>query len=328
MTERGIQNSGELSDSDQIFESQNRASKVKLKGVWAPCLTPVLPDYSIDHARLYQHVDWLLSNGCHGIVLFGTTGEAASFSANERIQALELLLAAGVLPSKVIVGNGFTAITDTVEVSRHAMLHGCRAVLMIPPFYFKDLSTSGLAENYQYVLDKVDCPDLRVLLYHFPRMSSVPISGSLIDTLIESHGAMIAGLKDSSGEWGSVLEFIRRYPDMSIFPGTDTLLLKGLESGGAGTIAATADINPNGIRDVYELWCRGENADDAQAKADSIRKIISRYPLAAALKAVHANLRSDSSWDRLRPPLESLSVKEQTDLIESLREAGFTLPGI
>ena len=323
--ERGIPESGESTYVDRSFEPQTESSQIKLSGVWAPCLTPVLPDYSIDHVRLCQHVNWLLSNGCHGVVLFGTTGEAASFSAVERMQALESLLESGVSPSKIMLGNGFPSIADSIEVSRHAVSLGCRTVLMIPPFYFKNLSTVGLAASYQYVLDKIDCPDLRVLLYHFPRMSTVPISYPLIDTLIKSHGAMIAGLKDSSGAWDSVFGFIQRYPDFSVFPGTDTFLLAGLNSGGAGTITATADINPNGIRHVYDLWRRGDDAEDAQSKANVIRMIISRYPLAAALKAVHAHLRSDLSWNRLRPPLEPLSTNEQTELMESLCEAGFAL---
>ena len=156
-------------------------------------------------------------------------------------------------------------------------------------------------------------------------MSTVPISYPLIDSLIKSHGAMIAGLKDSSGAWESVIGFIRRYPDIAVFPGTDTFLLQGLNAGGAGTITATADINPNGIRHVYDLWDRGDDAENAQSKANVIRMIVSRYPLAAALKAVHAHLRSDPGWNRLRPPLEPLSTNEQTELIEALSEAGFAL---
>ena len=323
--EREIPESAESTCSDRSSEPQTELSQIKLSGIWAPCLTPVLPDYSIDHERLCQHVNWLLSSGCHGIVLFGTTGEAASFSVVERMQALESLLESGVSPSKIMLGNGFPSIADSIEVTRHAVSLRCRAVLMIPPFYFKNLSTVGLAVSYQYVLDKIDCPDLRVLLYHFPRMSTVPISYPLIDSLIKSHGAMIAGLKDSSGEWESVIGFIQRYPDFSVFPGTDTFLLQGLNSGGAGTITATADINPNGIRHVYDLWRRGDDAEDAQSKANVIRMIISRYPLAAALKAVHAHLRSDPGWNRLRPPLEPLSTNEQTELMESLCEAGFAL---
>ena len=298
---------------------------VNLEGVWAPCLTPIHADLSIDDARLFKHVDWLLSNGCSGIVLFGTTGEAASFSAVERMQALETLMARGISSSRIMVGNGFTAISDTVQVTKHAVAQGCRAVLMIPPFYFKDPTDFGLVSAYRHVIDEANCPSLKVFLYHFPRMSTVPISYQLIDALIESHGDVIAGLKDSTGDWKSVEGYINRYPDLAIFPGTDALLLKGLRAGGAGTITATADINPHGIGHVFDLWRQGEQAEDAQTQVEAIRSIVFEYPLAAALKAVHANYRFDSSWNRLRPPLVTLSDGDQAALMNSLDQVGFQL---
>ncbi len=298
---------------------------VNLEGVWAPCLTPIHADLSIDDARLFEHVDWLLSNGCSGIVLFGTTGEAASFSATERMQALETLIARGISTSRIMVGTGFTAISDTVQVTKHAVAQGCRAVLMIPPFYFKDPTDSGLISTYRHVIDETNCSDLKVLLYHFPRMSTVPISYRLIDALIESHGDVIAGLKDSTGDWNSVEGYIKRYPDLAIFPGTDALLLKGLRAGGAGTITATADINPHGIGHVFDLWRQGEQAGNAQTQVETIRSIVFEYPLAAALKAVHASYRSDSSWNRLRPPLVALNDADQAALMGSLDQVGFQL---
>ena len=308
--------------SDEITDI---ADAVNLEGVWAPCLTPIHADLSIDDARLFEHVDWLLSNGCSGIVLFGTTGEAASFSAAERMHTLETLIARGISSSRIMVGNGFTAISDTVQVTKHAVAQGCRAVLMIPPFYFKDPTDFGLISTYRHVIDETNCPDLKVLLYHFPRMSTVPISYQLVDALIESHGDVIAGLKDSTGDWQSVEGYIKRYPDLAIFPGTDALLLKGLHAGGAGTITATADINPHGIGHVYDLWREGEQAEEAQTQVEAIRSIVFEYPLAAALKAVHANYRSDSSWNRLRPPLVALSAADQTALMNSLDLVGFQL---
>ena len=303
------------------FATQSTA--VELCGVWAPCLTPILEDLSIDTGRLCKHVEWLLSNGCQGVVLFGTTGEAASFSCAERKSALEALIFAGVAPSRIMVGNGYCAISETIDVTRHAVALGLRSVLMIPPFYFKNPSVPGLVATYRQVIDAVNCPDLKVLLYHFPRMSTVPILHELIDELIGSHGSIIAGLKDSTGSWDSTKAYIDQYPTMSIFPGTDTLLLKGLQSGGAGTITATADINPHGISRVYQLWQAGDDAQAAQGAADQVRAAVSQYPLAAALKAVHANLSGDMNWNRLRPPLMPLSAEEQAELMDELNTVGF-----
>ncbi len=321
----------ESGDSPTTVENRSVSETTvneNLFGIWAPCLTPVRPDYSIDSGRLLEHVSWLLSNGCDGVVLFGTTGEAASFSALERMHELETLVAGGIPHHQIMVGNGFTALSDSVQVTRHAAELGCRKLLMMPPFYFKEPPLTGLVSHYRHVLDAIDCPDIRVLLYHFPRMSQVPITFDLIDALIDSHGSMIAGLKDSSGQWNSVEEYARKYPNLAIFPGTDTLLLQGLKSGCAGTISATADINPHGIRRVLESWRRGDRAEDEQKEANAIRQIVARFPLAPALKTVHATLRSDPDWYRLRPPLVPLGDREKIALMDSLSQVGFGFEGV
>ncbi len=302
-----------------------RADNSNLNGVWAPCLTPIHEDGSINFSKLCDHIIWLLSSGCHGVGLFGTTGEASSFSANERMTALEQVIEAGIAPDQLMIGNGFPAITDTVTVTRHALQAGCNKVLMLPPFYFKDPSVEGLCHSYRNALDQVNSSDIRVVLYHFPKVSAVPICHELIDSLIDSHGELIAGLKDSSGDWDSVEGFIRSFPKLSIFPGTDVLLLRSLKIGGAGTITATADINPAGIRRIYDLWASGSDATEAQSSADRFRKIAFRYPLSAALKSVHAEFRGEPDWRLVRPPLTELSPSEHTDLINALSEVGFQL---
>ena len=301
---------------------------VNFNGIWAPALTPVKDNYDIDSDRLNQHIHWLLENGCSGVVLFGTTGEAASFSASERMSALETVLASGVNPSKVIVGNGFPSTTDTIAITKHALAQGCTGVLMVPPFFFKELPEDALVQSYRYVFDQVDSPDLRVLLYHYPKMSAVPITYGLIDALLDSHCELIAGLKDSSGDWSSIGGFIEKFPQLSIFPGSDEHLLHGLLAGGTGTITATADVNPAGIRKVYDIWKVGDNAESAQADASAIRSAIFEYPLAPALKAIHAFFRKDTAWGTVRPPMMRLSETDARELLERLGSYGFRLPGM
>ena len=310
----------------EIAEAGNsRYGTHRLSGVWAPCLTPLEKNLGIDSFRLCEHIKWLLENGCNGVVLFGSTGEAASFSASERMAALDDVLESGVAALRVMVGNGFPSITDTVEVTRHTVEHGCKSVLMVPPYYFKNPTVEGLAESYRYVFDRLGSSDLKVILYHFPKQSAVPITYSLLDLLLDSHPELISGVKDSSGDWTSVEGFIQRYPQISIFPGSDMLLLDGLKIGGAGTITATADVNPAGIRKVYDLWREGQNAEESQESAERIREIVFQYPLAPALKSIHAYYRSDLEWRRVRPPLVELSDAETSGLINSLKDEGFKL---
>lgn len=295
------------------------------KGIWAPCVTPLNDKLEINHQRLIEHVNWLLNSGCHGIVLFGTTGEAPSFSVSERTTALVKLLESGIDPTRLIVGNGFAAFTDTINVTNHALELGCSQFLMIPPFYFKELSVKGVVASYRRVFDRLISKNFRIVLYHFPRLSGVQISCELIDKLLHSHGDHIAGVKDSSGDWKSVERFINCYPQLSIFPGSDMLLLDALKIGGVGTITATANINPGEIRNVYDLWKMGGCAELAQVQAEKVRTIVFQYPLAAALKCVIGTHHADSDWLRVRPPLTELSKSDQKGLLDSLDSIGFRL---
>lgn len=297
----------------------------KLFGIWVPCITPVDENYAIDIPKLCSLINWLLANGCHGVSVFGTTGEAASFSAFERMAALEKILEAKISPDRLMVGNGFPAITDTIEVTRHALSLGCNKVLMLPPFYFKDPTLDGLCRSYRYVFDQVNSIDLKVVLYHFPRMSTIPIPSSLIDELVSTHSEIIAGLKDSTCDWDSSNGYIRRHPQLAIFPGTDALLLKGLECGGAGTITATANVNPAGIRKIYDLWRIGKPAEHAQQEAEMIRSVVFEYPIAAALKYLHSYYRGDSAWEIVRPPLSTLAASDKPKLLNSLQQLEFTM---
>ncbi len=314
-------------DARNSIDKSANSSKKRYCGVWSPCLTPVTRGLSIDIPKMAEHIKWLMENGCHGIVLFGTTGEAPSFSAHERMQALENLIGEGIDPHRLIIGNGFASLTDSVHVTRHAMQAGCETVLMMPPFYFKDPSPHGVAASFRLVFDQVSSSRLRVLLYHYPRMSGVPITHNLIRSLLQSHSDLIAGLKDSTGEWSSIKSYIKEFPELAIFSGSDAQLLPTLRASGNGTISATANINPAGIRQIFDLWRDGPDASAAQAKASEIRDIIAQFPLANALKAVWADYRKDPNWNLTRPPLTALTKTQCAELADSLKEAGHVFPG-
>ena len=297
-----------------------------ISGIWAPCLTPVTLKFTIDHARLFEHVTWLLNSGCHGVALFGTTGEAASFSTSQRMEALKHLVVCGINPDRLMIGNGFTASADTLTVTRHALELGCQYVLMVPPFYFKNLSSEGVIDSYRHILDHFNSSDIRVVLYHFPQLSAVAITHETIEKLIESHGSLIAGVKDSSGSKENVEAYVRRFPTLSIFPGSDNLLLGALHVGGAGTITATANINPRGIRSVYDLWQADNNeAETAQNDAKQVRDLIFSYSSIAALKSVHSVAKDDAEWRRVCPPLVALSDGERIQLMNALAETELDL---
>jgi 4-hydroxy-tetrahydrodipicolinate synthase len=190
----------------------------ELSGVWCPALTPVDADLRPDAHRLIAHARWLLRSGCHGLVLFGTTGEANSFSVEERTLLLEAALEGGLPRERMLVGTGCCALSDTVKLTGHALSRGVAGVLMLPPFYYKDLSDEALFASFDQVIQKVETDRFKLYLYHFPRLSGVPITPGLIERLRRRYPDTVAGVKDSSGDWQNTRMLIERFPELAIFP--------------------------------------------------------------------------------------------------------------
>ena len=306
--------------------TQPSAESKPIHGVWSPVLVPVTDDFSIDSERFIAHARWLLEQGCHGLALFGTTSEANSFSLEERVGLLEAALAAGIEADQIMVGTGCCALPDSVRLTRHAVDNGCKKVLMLPPFYYKGMSDAGLYRSYAEVIDRVGDDDLRVLFYHFPKLSGVPITVGLIERLLADYPGVIAGLKDSSGDWSNTADLIERFPDMCIFPGSERYLLQGLRVGGAGCITATANVNATGARRVWNAWAENyEDLDDADQDLIAVRTAIEAHPVIPAQKFLIAGYRGDPQWRRVRPPLLDMSDKEGAALLESLAKIDFAL---
>ena len=297
-------------------------------GLWAPALTPLDARLMPDHARFVAHVKGLLENGCHGVAVFGTTGEATSFSVDERIALLESLLHAGIPAERLMVGNGCCALSDSLRLTGAALDRGCGKVLMLPPFYYKDVSDEGLYASYSEVIERVGDPRLRVFLYHFPRLSTVPITHAVIERLLGAYGETIAGLKDSTGDEASTRAYIGAFPDLAIFPGTETSMLPMLQEGGAGCITASANVNAPAIRALYDAWQSGDGgAGERQARITAVRQALQSKPMIPGMKSVIAAQRDDPGWRRVRPPLTALSEAAAAELSAALASAGFAFGG-
>ena len=293
-------------------------------GVWSPVLVPLRPDLGIDAERFVAHARWLLGQGCHGLALFGTTSEANSFSVAERKALLETVVADGISPESLMVGTGCCAFPDSVELTRHAVDTGVRRVLMLPPFYYKGMSDEGLFRSFAEVIERVGDPALRVFLYHFPALSGVPVTEGLVAMLDREFPTVLAGMKDSSGDWSNTRAMIDRFPHLAIFPGSETFLLDGLRAGGAGCITATSNVNAAGARAIFDAWSDGrDDADAKQAAATTVRRAIERYPGIAAQKFLVAHHRRDPAWRAVRPPMVELTDDAGRELLQSLDETEF-----
>jgi 4-hydroxy-tetrahydrodipicolinate synthase len=303
-----------------------RASE-RFCGIFAPVITPFGPDLSADAERLARQCRWLLSQGV-GLAVFGTNSEANSLSVSEKSELLQRLIESGIDPGRMMPGTGACAITDAVELTRQAVRCGCGGVLMLPPFYYKGVSDEGLFRYYAEVIERVGSKELRIYLYHIPPVAQVGLSINLIARLLHAYPQVIAGIKDSSGDWENTSAMLKEdWDDFRVFAGSETFLLRTMRAGGAGCISATANINPAAIDRLYREWQSG-SADAQQQSLNELRNLLQKHPMIAALKTVVAHFTDDPQWTAVRPPLMPLASDKRSLLLDDLRDIGFEMPGL
>lgn len=299
----------------------------RMSGVLCPVITPFRDDLSPDPDRLIRQCQWLLSQNV-GLANFGTNSEANSLSVDEKIMLLDRLVDAGLDTSRMMPGTGCCALPETVMLTEHAVKLGCAGTLMLPPFYYKDVSDDGLFASFSEVIQRVGSSALRIYLYHIPPVSQVGISVDLIERLIKAYPDIVVGIKDSSGDWNNTNAMLeRRWDDFRIFAGAETFLLQNMRGGGAGCISATANINPAAVDRLYQEWPSPE-AESIQASLDEIRAVAMAFPMIPALKATVAYFANDAQWQTVRPPLVTLEEDQRNSLIDSLLQKGFDMPGL
>jgi len=321
----------------------------RIRGVLAPVLTPFKADLSPDRERFIAHCKWLLSQNC-GLAPFGTTSEANSLSIEERSTLLDALVAAGINTSRMMPGTGCCSITETVKLTSQAVKHGCAGVLMLPPFYYKRVSEEGLYRYFSEVVQRVGDARLRIYLYHIPPVAVVGITTGLVERLLKAYPNVIAGMKDSSGDWNNTKTFLEAFavragravsPDarsssdpatdtqttFDVFVGSESFLLASMRNGGAGTISATANVNPAAIHKLYAEYMNAD-ADDQQAKLNLVRDLFGKkYPMISALKQAIATYANDPAWRTVRPPLVELTAEQAKTLAAELKAISFAMPG-
>lgn len=300
----------------------------RITGVLSPVVTPFKADLSPDPERLARHCRWLLSNNV-GLAVFGTNSEANSLGVDEKIDLLDHLVSSDVDPARMMPGTGCCALTDSARLTAHAVKLGCAGVLMLPPFYYKGVSDEGLFRNFAEIIERVGDMRLRIYLYNIPPVSQVAITLPLIARLLKAYPGIIAGAKDSSGDWENTKAYLDNFGThgFDVFPGSETFLLQGLRHGGVGCISATANVNPGAIAQLFASWQAGD-ADARQQRLNDIRGIFAKYPMIPALKAAIAHYSGDVSWVTVRPPLVELTSEQKTSLVSELDHAGFTMPGL
>ena len=277
-----------------------------LRGVIAAIATAVGEDGAPDAARSVKLARHLLDNGCDGLNVLGTTGEATSFSLGERKAVMSAYAAAGLPLERLMVGTGAAALADALALTRHAAELGFAGALVLPPFYYKGVPDDGLFAFVEaLVAGSADRP-IPIYLYHFPANSGLPWSIALIRRLREAFGHRIVGLKDSSGDMAYAREAATIASDFAVFPSTEAVLMEARSGTFAGCISATANLNA----DLCARACHGGDAD-ALAAAVTIRKLFDGKALVSGVKALLAHIHGDPAWARVMPPLKAFSAADR-----------------
>jgi 4-hydroxy-tetrahydrodipicolinate synthase len=298
-------------------------------GVNAAVLTAMNADLSPNVARMAKHATWLLANGCNGLGVLGTTGEANSFGLHERKQILEGLIAHGVPARTLMPGTGCASLTDTVELTLHAKAQGCRGVLVLPPFYYKGPSDDGLFAYFSEVVQRTG-GTIPLYLYNFPQQSAVPFSIDLIGRLLKAYPGVIKGSKDSGGDYANMLAMVEHFAKdgFEVYSGSDEFLQRILAAGGAGCITAASNANSHWGGIVYAKRT-GPEADAAQAMLSATRKAATSVPLIPGLREIIARSTGDAGWRTIRPPHLPLAAAQAEAIWATWQAAGaLPLPGL
>ena len=309
--------------------TSSRPDARRLRGVLAPVLTPFHADLLPDARRLARHCRWLLAHGCTALAPLGTTSEANSLSVDERETLLDAILEDGVPAARLLPGTGACALTDAVRLTTRAVRRGCAGVLMLPPFYYKAVAEDGFFRFFAEVIERVGDARLKIYLYHFPPVAHVGFSPKLVERLLHAYPRTVAGMKDSSGDFGNTKTMLDAFAGsgFDVFVGSERFLLAGMRQGGAGCISATANVNAGAIDRLYQAW-RSPEAERLQAELDAVRGAVEKVPLIPALKAIMAHFAADPGWLTVRPPFVDLAAPERDALLGALATLKFAMPGL
>lgn len=294
--------------------------ELDLKGVVAAAVTPVTPDFAVDVPRFANHLDGLLAQGCSYVSTFGTTGEGASFSTAQKIAALKDLKAAGADMRRQIPAVMTPALDDAAESLVAYSELGCRAVLVLPPFYY-GADEAGIAAFFDALIERTGSrTTIGLLLYNIPQLSRVHFTPTLVHSILAKHGSRIAGIKDSTGNVENGVMLAQTFRDLAIFTGDDRVLPTLLRNGGAGMIGGMPNVFASDLRALYDDPGNGDLLDKQSKRIVAV----DRYGSLVALKAAMAHYGNDEHLARAVPPLRALDSVKRTELIKLFQDTGYS----
>ena len=281
-----------------------------LGGVIAAITTAIDQTGEPDSARSTAFARFLLDNGCDGLNVLGTTGEATSFSMDQRKRVMSAYAASGLPLDRMMVGTGAAALADAIALTKQAAELGFAGALVLPPFYYKGVPDDGLVAYIEAIVNATAARPIPIYLYHFPAQSGLPWHVALIRRLLGEFGDRIVGLKDSSGDMAFAAEAAAVSPRFKVFPSTEAALPQARSGPFAGCISATANLNA-------DLCARAYRSGDAAALAEAvaIRKLFDGKALVSGVKALVAHIHGDPQWARTSPPLAAFPAGDRVAVV-------------
>ena len=298
-------------------------------GLWPALLMPVSRSGELDSARAISHAKRMLAAGSDGVTLFGTTGEGPAFTVAERKALLEVMLGDGIGADQIIVAITALALGDAIELGRHAVHCGVARQMLMPPFYFNAPRDAGIVEAVSQVIRGIGADELKLLLYHFPAMSTFGFSHGAIGELVRRHPHQVAGVKDSSGDLEHALALARAFPALAVLVGAEPHVAPVMLAGGSGSINGLANIAPALMRRVIEAPGQVAAADQQlMSSLLALLNVRADLPFVGVYKALLAEQTGDDAWLNMRAPLSSLEPSELQAVRDGYRSLGKLLESV
>ena len=294
-----------------------------INGLWPALLIPLNAKGELNEVALLAHAKNMLLAGCDGVTLFGTTGEGPAFSVAQRNDTLDLFLANGIKPQQCLVTITALAQADAIELGRHASKRGVHRQMYLPPFYFKQPNDSGVLAAVTQVIQGIDDAQLKLLLYHFPAISTYAFSHAAIAELVRRFPGQVVGVKDSSGDLAHSLALAKAFPELSILVGAEQYVAQVMQAGGSGSINGLSNIAPRLLRRMINN--PGQVSESDHQLVIDLLALLSIRPnmsFVSTYKAMMAEQTGDDGWLSVCPPLSPLSSLELQAVKQVYRDIG------
>ena len=284
----------------------------KISGIFAASMSVLNNDLSLNVEKTIMHAEKLIDQGCHGTVIFGSTGQSQLIPISEKIDLLNNL-SKSKYQDKHIIGTGLNSLGETINFMRIAISLNLNKFLIMPPAYYSYGDTEVL-DFYSRIINSV--PDCKIILYNFEKLSGYKFSLKCVETLVNKFPKQIVGVKDSSYNLYENLKL----KNFSILPGSETKLLKGLELGCTGIITATCNVTAELSRQVYDDFFAGKKQLYNDKLCD-VRSTFDKYNLISGLHTFCA--QNDNMYKNILPPLSLLNKNDEEELMNRLKDLKF-----